>query len=56
MSMQGALNEAGYNVALYDENHFAALGDSGRFVQLTDRTSWRAYVTKGQQRLVARPG
>ncbi len=27
---------AGYNVALHDENHFQAIGDTGRFLQLTD--------------------
>lgn len=55
MPMQQALNTAGYNVALYDENHFADLGDNGRFVQLTDRKSWRCRIAKGRQWLVARP-
>jgi hypothetical protein len=53
--MQDALNAAGYKVALYDENNFAVIGDAGRFVQLTDRTSWRCRIAKGRQWLVARP-
>ena len=56
MSMQQTLNAAGYNVALYDENHFGDLGDNGRrFVQLTDRKSWRSRIAEGRQWLVARP-
>ncbi|MGO9454566.1 MAG: hypothetical protein ACLQDV_26500 [Candidatus Binataceae bacterium] len=55
MSMQDALNAAVYKVALYDENNFALIGDAGRFVQLTDRTSWRCRIAKGRQWLVARP-
>jgi len=54
--MQQTLNAAGYNVALYDENHFGDLGDNGRrFVQLTDRKSWRSRIAEGRQWLVARP-
>ena len=34
---------------------FAVIGDTGRFVQLTDRTSWRCRIAKGRQWLVARP-
>jgi len=55
MSMQEALNAAGYKVALYDENNFAVIGETGRFVQLTDRTSWRCRIAKGHLWLVARP-
>ncbi len=54
-SMQEALTAAGYNVALYDENNFAAIGDTGRFVQLTDRKSWRCRVASGTAWLIARP-
>jgi TIR domain-containing protein len=54
-SMQRVLEEAGYRIALYDQNHFANLGEGGRFVQLTDRKSWRSYIASGPQRLVARP-
>lgn len=54
-SMQEALKAAGYNVALYDENNFAAMGDTGRFVQLTDRKSWRCRVARGAAWLIARP-
>jgi hypothetical protein len=54
-SMQEALKAAGYTVALYDENHFAAIGEEGRrFIHLTDRRSWRCFVVKGNARLVAR--
>lgn len=55
MTMQQSLKTAGYDVALYDKSHFANLGEDGRFVQLTDRKSWRGYVTKGSDRLIARP-
>jgi hypothetical protein len=55
MSMQEALNAAGYKVTLYDENNFAAMGDANHFVWLTDRTSWRCRVAKGRQWLVATP-
>ena len=54
-SMQEALKAAGYNVALYDQNNFAAIGDTGRFVQLTDRKSWRCRVSSGTAWLIARP-
>jgi TIR domain len=52
-SMQEALKAAGYNVALYDENNFAAIGDTGHFVQLTDRKSWRCRVASGTAWLIA---
>ena len=55
MAMQEALNAAGYKVALYDENNFSVIGDTGRFVQLTDKTSWRCRIAKGSLWLVARP-
>jgi hypothetical protein len=54
-SMQDALKTAGYNVALYDRNNFAAMGDANHFVWLTDRKSWRCRVVKGNAYLVARP-
>ena len=55
MSMQEALKGAGYSVALYDENNFPAIGEKGRFVQLTDRKSWRCRVAQGRAWLIARP-
>lgn len=55
MSMQKALEAAGYRVALYDENSVASMGEKGRFVQLTDRVSWRCRIAKGRMWLVARP-
>jgi TIR domain len=54
-SMQQALKAAGYNVALYDKNNFAAMGDTNHFVWLTDRKSWRCRVAKGAAYLVATP-
>jgi hypothetical protein len=42
--LKEALKATGYNIAHYDENNFAAFGDTGRFVQLTDRKSWRCRV------------
>ncbi len=53
-SMQGALKAAGYDVALYDENNFPAIGDKGRFVQLTDKKSWRCRVARGNMWLITR--
>jgi len=55
ISMQRALEAAGYAVSLYDENHFDAPGDAVRLVQLTDRRSWRRRIAKGTMWLVARP-
>lgn len=52
-SMQTALSSAGYRIALYDQNHFATMGDFGRFVQLTDRKSWRCRISQGPMWLVA---
>ena len=54
-SMQKALESAGYHIALYDRNNFAAMGDANHFVWLTDRKSWRCRVVKGVQYLVATP-
>jgi len=54
-SMQKALEAADYRVALYDKNHFGVIGEGGRFVQLTDRKSWRCRIASGPQWLVARP-
>jgi hypothetical protein len=55
-SMQDALAKAGYTVALYDKGHFGTIGEGGRFIQLTDRKSWRSRVVKGDMWLVGRPG
>ncbi len=54
-SMQEALQAAGYSVALYDKNNFAAMGDANHFVQLTDRKSWRCRIARGTAYLVATP-
>jgi len=53
--MQEALHAAGYNVALYDKNNFAAMTDANHFVQLTDRKSWRCRIVRGAMYLVATP-
>jgi len=54
-SMQEALKAAGYDVALYDKNNFAVMGDTNHFVHLTDRKSWRCRIAKGTAYLVATP-
>ncbi len=54
-SMQEALQAVGYNVALYEKNNFAAMGDANHFVQLTDRKSWRCRIVRGTAYLVATP-
>jgi hypothetical protein len=54
-SMQLALQAAGYHIALYDKNNFAAMSDANHFVWLTDRKSWRCRVAKGTHYLVATP-
>jgi hypothetical protein len=52
--MQQALQVAGYNVAFYDKDSFAAIDDATHFVWLTDRTSWRCRVEKAERRHVSR--
>lgn len=54
-SMQKALEAAGYRIALYDKNNFAAIGDTNHFVWLTDRSSWRCRIARGTAYLVATP-
>ncbi len=54
-SMQEALQAAAYNVALYDENNFAAIGDAGGLVWLTDKKSRRCLVARGTAWLIGRP-
>jgi hypothetical protein len=54
-SMQEALQAAGFRVALYEKNNFAAMDDANHFVQLTDKKSWRCRITKGTAYLVATP-
>lgn len=54
-SMQGALEAAGYRVALYDRGSFASMDDPAHFVWLTDRKSWRCRIARGTAYLVARP-
>ncbi len=54
-SMQQALQAAGYNVTLYDQNHFHTISENGHFVHLTDRKSWRSRIAQGAAYLVATP-
>ncbi|MGO9267702.1 MAG: toll/interleukin-1 receptor domain-containing protein [Candidatus Binataceae bacterium] len=55
MSMQKALETAGYRVALYDKNSLPRLGEGGKVVQLTDRKSWRRKIMGNGGWLIARP-
>jgi hypothetical protein len=54
-SMQAALATAGYRISLYDEANFRNIGDSGRFIYLTDRRTFRRRIAQGAAWVVARP-